>query len=378
MHSLRFSVPFPPAPARAVGPADAYTNALLSVNYGVVLAQGGPTFLSKIPLVRYNAVGCSVTTAHVQLTCTTVAGAGGGMDWKVTVDGQLSANPTTNYHAPVINTISYATGGAPVTAANVNGGEVVLLTGQFFGPVQYNTSKGSLVQKVTYGPLGSEVVLSNWTHLSDTSIRCVLQPGIGLNLRFMVTVADQLSAASTGTFSYAVPTIAYIAPTRAGTYSNPTAAQVVTVFARNLPLLDSTTLYRVTLGQGAYAQTRDISLPTGLGLAGIAAKTNADGTLNGTFTLPQDGAGFGLGVSINVYQGSLSSLSAATNATRDMSIFSYSDPVISSVTVTRALFWTPGNGTVNPGGDFVACPSWPAPWSCTDSSTYQLTVNGAK
>ena len=178
----------------------------------------------------------------------------------------------------------------------------------------------------------------------------VLQPGIGLNLRFMVTVADQLSAASTGTFSYAVPTIAYIAPTRAGTYSNPTAAQVVTVFARNLPLLDSTTLYRVTLGQGAYAQTRDISLPTGLGL----------------------------GVSINVYQGSLSSLSAATNATRDMSFFSYSDPVISSVTVTRALFWTPGNGTVNPGGDFVACPSWPAPWSCTDSSTYQLTVNGAK
>jgi hypothetical protein len=36
-------------------------------------------------------------------------------------------------------------------------------------------------------------------------------------------------------------------------------------------------------------------LPTGLGLAGVAAKTNADGTLNGTFTLPQDGAGWGLG-----------------------------------------------------------------------------------
>jgi hypothetical protein len=168
--------------------------------------------------------------------------------------------------------------------------------------------------------------------LSDMSIRCVLQPGIGLGLRFMVTVADQLSPPSTGTFSYAVPTISYIAPARAGTYSNPTAAQVVTVFARNLPLLDPTTLYRVTLGQGAFAQTRDISLPTGLGLAGVAAKTNADGTLNGTFTLPQDGAGWGLGVSVQVYQGSLSQLVTATNATRDASIFSYLDPVITSVT----------------------------------------------
>ena len=369
--------PRPPARA-AVGPADAYTNALLSVNYGVVLAQGGPTFLSRIPLVRYNAVGCSVTTAHVQLTCTTVAGAGGGLDWKVTVDGQLSSNPTTNYHAPEVRTITYATGGAAVTAANVNGGEVVLLTGQWFGPVQYNTTKGSLVQKITYGPLGSEVVLSNWTHLSDTQIRCVLQPGIGLGLRFMVTVADQLSPPSTGTFSYAVPSIAYIAPKRAGTYSNPTAAQVVTVFARNLPLLDPTTLYRVTLGQGAFAQTRDISLPTGLGLAGVAAKTNADGTLNGTFTLPQDGAGWGLGVSVQVYQGSLSQLVTATNATRDASIFSYLDPVITSVTITRALFYVPGNGTTNPGGDFAPCPPWSTPWSCTDNSVFQLTVNGAK
>ncbi len=361
---------------RNFGPRDAYTNALLSVNYGVVLAQGGSGFLAKIPLVRYNAVSCTVTTAHSSITCATVAGAGGGLDWKVTVDGQLSSNPTTNYHAPIINSITYATGGAPVTAAKVNGGEIVLLTGAFFGPLQYNASKGSLVQKVTYGPIGSEMTLSNWTHLSDMSIRCVLQPGIGLGLRFMVTVADQLSPPSTGTFSYAVPTISYIAPARAGTYSNPSAAQVVTVFAKNLPLLDTTTIYRVVLGQGAYAQTRDISLPSA-SLSAIAAKTNTDGTLNGTFTLPTDGAGWGLGVSVSIFQGSLTMLAAATNASRDGSIFSYNNPVINSVTVTRALFYTPGNGTASPGGDFVACPSWPAPWSCSDSSTFQLTVNGA-
>jgi hypothetical protein len=78
-----------------------------------------------------------VTTAHTAITCSTVAGAGAGLDWKVTVDGQLSSNPTTSYNPPVVDTITYATGGAAVTAANVNGGEVVLLTGSFFGPLQY-------------------------------------------------------------------------------------------------------------------------------------------------------------------------------------------------------------------------------------------------
>jgi hypothetical protein len=79
-----------------------------------------------------------------------------------------------------------------------------------------------------------------------------------------------------------------------------------------------------------------------------------------------------------VYQGSLGQLVTATNATRDASIFSYLDPVITSVTITRALFYVPGNGTTNPGGDFAPCPPWSTPWSCTDNSVFQLTVNGAK
>ena len=172
------------------------------MNYGVVLAQGGPTFLSKIPLVRYNAVGCTVSTPHTALTCTTVAGAGGGLDWKVTVDGQDSRNPTTNYRIPEIYTITYKASGLAVTAASVNGGEVLLLNGAFFGPQNYNVSKGSLIQKVTYGAVGSEFVLSNWTQLpGDGTIQVTTQPGVGVGLRFMVTVADQVSLPSTGTFS---------------------------------------------------------------------------------------------------------------------------------------------------------------------------------
>jgi len=359
---------------RNFGPADSYTNNLLSVNYGVALKEGDPGFLAAIPSVRYIAASCSITVAHTELTCTTVEGAGRGMDWKVTIDGLSSSNPTTSYHPPQIDSITYAVGNGPVTAANVNGGEAVILNGNYFGPVTYKNTSRSLLQKVTYGLLGTEFDATNYTVLDETRIKVILPPGIGENLHFVVMVADQLSPSSTGTFSYAKPMIAGIIPPRAGTYSAPGTPTVITLLTRNLPLLDPTTIYRVTFGQGAYQQTRDISLPL-VNKAAIAAKTNADGTINATFTLPKDGAGYNLAVSINVYQGSLSSLVASTDPVVTNSVFSYLDPVIDSVIVTRALFDL--NNTVPLPDGYYACPPWGNPWSCTAGDVYQLTIQGS-
>jgi hypothetical protein len=369
---------------RNFGPSNAYTNALLSATYGVAFKDGSATFLAKIPRVTYPAAACTVTVPHTQITCSTTEGAGATLGWKLVLDGQASTSPSTSYNVPVVNTITYAAGGAAVTAANVNGGDVVLLTGSFFGPTSYNGS-GPLVQRVWYGLSGTEFVASNWTALGQTQIRVTLQPGVGVGLRFTVEVADQTSGPSVGTFSYAVPQILQIAPSRAGTYSNPSSPTVITVITKNLPLLDGSSTYLLTFGQQNYVnasgtitfggvQPRPLTLPTGFN---IARSRNADGSINGTFSLPQDGVGVGLGVQISVLQGSGSRLMALTAMSAATS-FSYGDPVFSSVLVTRALFAPVGTNASKISGDTIVCPFGASTfWNCSDSSIVQYTIVGA-
>jgi hypothetical protein len=354
------------------GPADAYTNALLRVIYFTTLTDGGPSFLSVIPAVSYVAFGCSVTQAHITLECFTIKGAGEALDWQVTIDSQDSKNPTTNYAPPEITSITYSAGGS-VTAANVNGGEVVSLNGRYFGPVPYGNTSRSLVQLVTYGKIGSEFIAKNWTAVSDSQILVTLPPGIGTNLHFMVDVADQMSPPSLGTFSYAIPIITLVSPTRSSTYGGAT----ITVDAKNLPLMDGTASFSVLLGQerslGGFGVYLKLSVPQN-DVNMIAARTNPDGSVRGAFQLPTNFAGNNLGVAIAVAQGQASNIVFTTNATADNSVFSFLDPVINSVVVTRGLFVQ-----ANASGDQYLCPSWPTPsWSCNPgSSVYQLTINGA-
>jgi hypothetical protein len=223
---------------RNFGPNNAYTNALLSATYGVALKEGGAAFLARTPSVSYTAAGCAVTVPHTQVTCQTAPGAGATLGWKLVLDSQPSSTPTTNYNPPVVSAIVYASNLQPVTAANVNGGDVVQLIGQFFGPMPYRNASGalvstSLVQRVLYGPSGTENVLLNWTAVSQTRIVAVLQPGIGVGLRFSVQVADQTSQPSADSFSYAIPQVLQLAPNRASTFSSPAAPTLVTLLTRN-------------------------------------------------------------------------------------------------------------------------------------------------
>ena len=359
---------------RNFGPSNAYTNALLSATYGVAFKDGSATFLAKIPRVTYPAAACAVTVPHTQITCSTTEGAGATLGWKLVLDGQASTTPSTSYNVPVVDTITYAAGGAAVTAANVNGGDVVLLTGSFFGPTSYNGS-GPLVQRVWYGLSGTEFVASNWTALGQTQIRVTLRPGVGVGLRFTVEVADQTSGPSVGTFSYAVPQILQIAPSRAGTYSNPSSPTVITVVTKNMPLLDSTSSYQLTFGQAPYSHVLPIQVPRGA--VAIAGATNADGTVYLRFALPTNGLGLGLGVQISVLQGTGNALVAQTNLSAATS-FSYLDPAIANIIVTRALF----SNATNLTGDYIRCPfgsglsTWPVS-ACSDPTLVQYTISGS-
>ena len=353
----------------------------LAVQYGAAL-QGGP-----VSNLTFSSVACTVSVPDVQLQCVIAPGAGHNLIWRVTLDGQASAEPTTSYAAPVVTGITTALG-AQVTAANVNGGDIVWIVGQFYGP----TYQGRvLVQSITYGPSGTEQTLapSLYSVTSQTQISAKLPPGSGQNLHMVVTVADQRSPASVGTFSYAVPSVLAVVPARAPTFSNPLAPTIITLVAQGLPLLDPTSRFAVALGQGAYAQQLALTVPTvsfplqaPFALPAYIA-VGAGGSINVSFALPRDGAAVLLGISILVFQDTASaSPLVSTPVTSPAQTFSYLPPLVPArgVVATRALFFTPAAGYVAPAADFVPCPfptSLASSWNCTDPGIFMLTFSGS-
>lgn len=112
------------------------TGPLLTASYSTQLANG------PVSSVWYPST-CSVFTDNTQLQCTTAPGAAANLIWSVVVAGQVSAQPTTSYEVPAVVSVTDAAG-APVTAAAVNGGTVLYITGTGFGPLVYVNSSSLL------------------------------------------------------------------------------------------------------------------------------------------------------------------------------------------------------------------------------------------
>lgn len=111
------------------GPAAFTKSPLLVASYSAPLANG------PVSRVTYPST-CTVVTDNTQFQCTTAPGAAANLIWTIVVAGQVSAQPTTSYQIPTVTGISDAFG-APLTAANVNGGTVLYISGTGFGPVNY-------------------------------------------------------------------------------------------------------------------------------------------------------------------------------------------------------------------------------------------------
>ena len=130
------------------------TGAATAGNQSVVVTGGnfGPAVAGYLQKVTYGqngtdftASGCSVTIADTQVSCTTAPGAGAGLRWLITVDGQVSTVPVTDYAPPLVTALS----GPGSSNANTDGGETVVITGTNFAT---NVFLGG----VTYGPSGVE------------------------------------------------------------------------------------------------------------------------------------------------------------------------------------------------------------------------------
>jgi hypothetical protein len=138
------------------------------------------------------------------MVCNTSAGAGAGLVWIVTVDGQLSVSPSTNYGPPIISTLS----GAGAQDASTNGNSAVVIGGSYF-------ATQSFLGAVTYGPSGLEFAATGcFVSTPHYAITCYTVPGTGRSLKWMVTVGGQASLLSPVASSYAAPNITSVSPSR--------------------------------------------------------------------------------------------------------------------------------------------------------------------
>jgi hypothetical protein len=181
------------------------------VKYSVTLAEG------ILRNVTYDAQGCFVSVDHQEITCRTAPGAGKSAVWSVFVDGQQSAQPTTDYARPSITSLSDLNG-APLLDASVDGGTQLLLQGFNFGPNQLANSTQNLLQAISFGPSGVEYALAydSFHMIADGVVLVTLPPGCGTNLKMRMQVGDQFSDTSSVYFSYAAPPGGRHIPTHMG------------------------------------------------------------------------------------------------------------------------------------------------------------------
>lgn len=200
-------------PGSANDPPDIYDlQSLRTAGGQEVLLQGsqfGPfdivpvveVYRGGVQLQAQNCRKWSTGTAHTRISCDTPEGVGVSYAWRVQIGGQWTGSwSATSYRAPTIDSIE----GPGTELAKTEGGEIVYLHGQDFGPV------GPLASgAVTYGPeedvtryLGEDCQVS----VAHLTISCLTSPGVGSGFSWRVQIGGLFSNA------FAAPNTGYAPP----------------------------------------------------------------------------------------------------------------------------------------------------------------------
>ena len=201
------------APAAGFSPNGGNSVTLTGTNFGAS-STGTDFFGNDVNIlgVSYSngassltPTGCS-TISHSTITCTTVAGTGSGYAWTVTVNRQVSPASAAFFAyrgVPSITVVTFVNFlGTTVATMRPAGGDTVTLTGTLMGLTSDSVS-------VTYSRDGWATWKSatGCTVVSATSVTCTTAAGVGTGYAWKVTVAGQVSSASTATSAYWVPAI---------------------------------------------------------------------------------------------------------------------------------------------------------------------------
>jgi hypothetical protein len=269
----------------------------VSTGAGTLKAFYGPT------ATEYNA-NCFVSTAHIELECTTEAGAGKDHRWSIVVNNLVSQSPQSSYARPTIDSFS----GVGAANAVTSGGQDVTITGTNFGDA---SKSPPYLGKVTYGPSGTEFVAANCTvaEPGHTEIVCKTVPGTGATLYWIVRVQGQASEVSTASTGYAKPSITAMTPS-----NGPTIGVIdITVEGNNFGMNPSL-YFGTTVDPGSADFGNPVEIPLQPGCCDYESSPAKI-----TFTLPQ-----GQGKALDVF------VAAGSSATErsDAKVFKYDDPVI--------------------------------------------------
>ena len=365
----------------------------------------------------FNATLCVVTIAHIEITCTTMAGAGASLTWRVVVDAQTSVQETTSYAVPSITNVAAADANVSATFLSPDGGERILITGLNFAVAQY-------LGIVTYGQTGYEYRASSCVvTVAHRSIVCSTVAGSGVGHMWVVTVRDQTSSPSAVRTSYAAPIIVSVSPKNINTRYDPASPIILTLATRFLPVKSFSFAIFVQFGNADVSSSVGTPIlrtlvPVVPSAGGLAGATNVDGTVNITIALPSfswtqsgldvtstcllhdgwyyagqapscmvpDLAGAQVGLRLLVLPASLSdvknasvALAAAVGSYSELSpaaSISFNPPTISGVVVSLPP-WVMGGNIM--GGNTTPCPfANAAPtWDCESKQIYRLEVSGA-
>ena len=152
--------------------------------------------------------------AHVQVTCSSVAGVGSGLFVAINVGGQSSspAHDYANYYnasAPPPMLLSYSppsisrVSGPGALNADTAGGQSITLFGSGFGPAALNGVSSSSVLSVYWGTGGAGVRYGPFGAVAcavvDTNtINCLSDEGTGAGYAWSVCIAGQCASSSSG------------------------------------------------------------------------------------------------------------------------------------------------------------------------------------
>jgi hypothetical protein len=176
------------------------SGAAVSARYWNNVSTYNMATCAQVPAASGGGGGGAMT-----IQCATVAGAGTGFSWSVTVGGgtSLPVSAHVQYSPPVVLDVAAAGGGG----GDGDAGELFEVTGREFGPAGASYVGRVWLSQPAYPSI--QFVASNCTvSVAFTQLLCVLPIGAGALLPWTVSIGGQLSSAPTS--SYTPPSVTRI------------------------------------------------------------------------------------------------------------------------------------------------------------------------
>jgi hypothetical protein len=152
----------------------------------------------------FPGLGCTVTEAHVAITCTTAPGRGASLTWRVQVEGLTNTVSLSTLAPPNVTTATFADAG--VSVASTLGGTALAVFGHNFGDGVQDTV-------VTVTVPGRVLVTTQCVMVAvDTQLRCLLPPGTGVISHVSVAVLGQSTLLEVAGLAYAPPSLRAVSP----------------------------------------------------------------------------------------------------------------------------------------------------------------------